>query len=149
TVPDLSAIPAQMAVAGSGRRSGWRLPRESLPAEVAYQAVRDELRPDVEPQLNLATFITTGMEPEAERLMAEHLYDNTVDGMQPLRTDDLARRCVEALGELWHAPDPDAVVGTSTGGSSEACMLAALAMLMRWRSRTPAKPGVRARLGMV
>ncbi len=45
--------------------SGWRLPKESIPAEVAYQAVRDELRPDVDPQLNLATFITTRMEPEA------------------------------------------------------------------------------------
>ncbi|WP_245761654.1 glutamate decarboxylase [Saccharopolyspora shandongensis] len=130
---DLSAVPVQKTV--PGRLAGWRLPQESMPADAAYRAVRDELRPDVPPQLNLATFITTGMEPEAERLMAEFLYSNTVDGVQPLRTTDLAQRCVAALAELWHAPDPDSAVGTSTGGSSEACMLAGLAMLMRWRSR--------------
>ncbi|WP_090063578.1 glutamate decarboxylase [Lentzea flaviverrucosa] len=118
------------------RPASWRLPQEPTTAGAAYQAVQDELRPDVRPQLNLATFITTGMEPEAERLMADFLYNNTVDGVQPLHTADLEQRCVAALADLWHAPDPDSAVGTSTGGSSEACMLAGLAMLMLWRSRT-------------
>ncbi|WP_424186669.1 glutamate decarboxylase [Actinokineospora sp. G85] len=125
----------------SGRPASWRLPQDSTTAGAAYQAVRDELRPDVRPQLNLATYITTGMEPEAERLMADFLYNNTVDGVQPLHTADLARRCVAALADLWHAPDPDGAVGTSTGGSSEACMLAGLAMLMRWRSRASGSRG--------
>ncbi|MCG8927712.1 glutamate decarboxylase [Lentzea sp. CC55] len=124
-----------------GNSTGWRLPQESTAAGAAYRAVQDELRPDVRPQLNLATFITTGMEPEAERLMADFLYNNTVDGVQPLHTADLAQRCVAALADLWHAPDPDSAVGTSTGGSSEACMLAGLAMLMLWRSRTSGSGG--------
>lgn len=126
--------------------TGWRLPQEPTTAGAAYRAVHDELRPDVRPQQNLATFITTGMEPEAEQLMADFLYHNTVDGVQPLHTADLARRCVAALAGLWHAPGPDSAVGTSTGGSSEACMLAGLALLMRWRNRSG---GSRARPNLV
>ncbi|WVH83119.1 pyridoxal-dependent decarboxylase [Lentzea sp. DG1S-22] len=124
-----------------GNSTGWRLPQEPTTAGAVYRAVQDELRPDVRPQLNPATFITTGMEPEAERLMTDFLYHNTVDGVQPLHTADLAQRCVAALADLWHAPDPDSAVGTSTGGSSEACMLAGLAMLMLWRSRAGSSRG--------
>jgi len=40
-----------------------------LPA-TALQVVRDELILDGNPRLNLATFVTTWMEPQAEVLMA-------------------------------------------------------------------------------
>jgi glutamate decarboxylase len=42
------------------------------------------------------------------------------------------------LGDLWNAPDPDAVMGCSTTGSSEACMLAGMALKRRWAARTGA-----------
>jgi glutamate/tyrosine decarboxylase-like PLP-dependent enzyme len=55
-----------------------RLPRRELPAwetapEVAYQIIHDELMLDGNARLNVATFVTTWMEPQAERLMAELL----------------------------------------------------------------------------
>ncbi|HEX5532813.1 MAG TPA: pyridoxal-dependent decarboxylase [Actinomycetales bacterium] len=45
---------------------------------------------------------------------------------------ELEHRCVAMLANLWHAPQPGAATGCSTTGSSEGCMLAALALLERW-----------------
>jgi len=39
---------------------------------------------------------------------------------------------VSILADLWNAPDPQAAVGCSTTGSSEACMLGGLALKRRW-----------------
>lgn len=53
----------------------------------------------------------------------------------------LAFRCVAMMAELYHAPAKglDSAVGTSTLGSSEAIMLAGLAMKKRWQARMEAK----------
>jgi glutamate decarboxylase len=117
------------------------VPRHSMPAgslepEVAYQIVHDELMLDGNARLNLATFVTTWMEPTAARLMAECFDKNMIDKDEYPRTAALEERCVRMLAELWHAPDPATAIGCSTTGSSEACMLAGLAMKRRWQHRT-------------
>jgi glutamate decarboxylase len=43
------------------------------------------------------------------------------------------------LADLWHAPNPAATIGTSTTGSSEACMLGGLALKRRWQQRRRAE----------
>ena len=115
------------------------IPRYQLPAHgvlprTALQVVRDELILDGNARLNLATFVTTWMEPEAELLMAECSAKNMIDKDEYPQTAELERRCVNILGSLWHAPHGDAV-GCSTTGSSEACMLGGMALLWRWRAR--------------
>ncbi len=47
-----------------------QIPSQPMPADVALQLVRDELMLDGNARLNLATFVTTWMEPQAARLMA-------------------------------------------------------------------------------
>ena len=42
--------------------------RARLPPDVAYQVIHDELMLDGNARLNLATFVTTWMEPQAEAL---------------------------------------------------------------------------------
>ncbi|NBE51262.1 glutamate decarboxylase [Streptomyces boluensis] len=112
-----------------------RLPDEPLPPATAYQLVHDELMLDGNSRLNLATFVTTWMEPQASVLMAECRDKNMIDKDEYPRTAELERRCVAMLAELWHAPDPQATVGCSTTGSSEACMLAGMALKRRWAKR--------------
>ena len=51
------------------------------------------------------------------------------------QTAELEMRCVHMLAELWHSPDPENTIGTSTIGSSEACMLGGLALKWRWREK--------------
>ena len=112
----------------------YRLPEHGVLARTALQVVRDELILDGNARLNLATFVTTWMEPEAEELMAECSSKNMIDKDEYPQTAELERRCVNILGSLWNAPAADAV-GCSTTGSSEACMLGGMALLWRWRAR--------------
>ncbi|ANW19670.1 glutamate decarboxylase [Streptomyces clavuligerus] len=114
-----------------------RLPDGPLPPMTAYQLVRDELMLDGNARLNLATFVTTWMEPQAGVLMGECRDKNMIDKDEYPRTAELERRCVAMLAELWRAPDPAAAVGCSTTGSSEACMLAGMALKRRWAKRHP------------
>jgi glutamate decarboxylase len=112
-----------------------RLAAESVPPEVAYQLIHDELLLDGSARLNLATFVTTWMEPQARQLMADCADKNMIDKDEYPQTAELERRCVAMLADLWHAPAPEEATGCSTTGSSEACMLAGLALQRRWAAR--------------
>ncbi|WP_455353705.1 glutamate decarboxylase [Streptomyces sp. SYSU K217416] len=112
-----------------------RLPDSPLPPATAYQLVHDELMLDGNARLNLATFVTTWMEPQAGVLMGECRDKNMIDKDEYPRTAELERRCVAMLADLWNAPDPSTAVGCSTTGSSEACMLAGMALKRRWAQR--------------
>jgi glutamate decarboxylase len=109
-----------------------------VPADTAWQLVHDELMLDGNARLNLATFVTTWMEPQATRLMAECVDKNMIDKDEYPQTAEFEQRCVNILADLWHAPDPTDVIGCSTTGSSEACMLAGMALKRRWAVRQPA-----------
>ncbi|CCC07583.1 unnamed protein product [Sordaria macrospora k-hell] len=115
------------------------MPEDEMPKEVAYRMIKDELSLDGNPMLNLASFVTTYMEEEAEKLMTECLPKNFIDYEEYPQTADIQNRCVSMIGRLFHAPvkDSEAVgaVGTSTVGSSEAIMLAVLAMKKRWKNK--------------
>lgn len=81
-----------------------RLPAGPLPPTTAYQLVHDELMLDGNSRLNLATFVTTWMEPQAGVLMAECRDKNMIDKDEYPRTAELERRCVAMLADLWNAP---------------------------------------------
>src|SRR5215472_17628093 len=111
-----------------------RLPAQPMDPAAALALVRDELILDGNARLNLATFVTTWMEPEAEQLMAECFAKNMIDKDEYPQTAELERRCVNILAHLWHAPaaggdegsSHGSATGCSTTGSSEACMLGGL-----------------------
>ncbi|MDH6118656.1 glutamate decarboxylase [Kitasatospora sp. GAS204B] len=126
-----------------------RLHHAPLAPRIAYQLIHDELMLDGNAKLNLATFVTTQMEPEADRLMLECADKNMIDKDEYPQTAELERRCVAILSDLWHAPDPNEAVGCSTTGSSEACMLAGLALKRRWMRRNQARYDAGARPNIV
>ena len=125
-----------------------RLGTQPVPADVAYQLIHDELLLDGNARLNLATFVTTWMEPQAARLMAECIDKNMIDKDEYPQTAELEGRCVRILADLWHAPDAATAIGCSTTGSSEACMLAGLALKRRWSTHGPGRGGGRPNLVM-
>src|SRR5689334_1227365 len=128
---DLS-VPPIFELEGGGRIPRHEIPAGGMPPDVAYQVIHDELMLDGNARLNLATFVTTWMEPHAALLLAECADKNMIDRDEYPRTAELERRCVRMLADLWHAPDPDTAPGCSTAGSSEAGMLAGLALKRRW-----------------
>lgn len=115
------------------------MPEDSMAPDVAYQLIHDELMLDGNARLNLATFVGTWMEPQARMLMDECADKNIVDKDEYPQTAELEERCVRILGNLWNIPDPEDIIGTSTTGSSEACMLSGLALKWRWRARRQAE----------
>ena len=112
-----------------------KLAARGMPAAAAYQLIHDELNLDGNPALNLATFVTTWMEPEAARLIEENLYRNYIDHDEYPQTAQIEQRVVNMLAHLFHAPPAASFAGTSTIGSSEAVMLGGLAMKWRWKER--------------
>jgi glutamate decarboxylase len=111
----------------------FALAEDSMLPETAYQVVHDEAMLDGNARLNLATFVGTWMDPMASKLYAEAFDKNMIDKDEYRATAGIEDRCWKILARLWHAPDPESTIGTSTIGSSEACMLGGLAFKRRWQ----------------
>jgi glutamate decarboxylase len=110
-----------------------QLPASGMPAADAMRLLGEELVLDGIPMRNLATFVTTWMEPEAQRVIAENLHRNYIDHAEYPQTAEIEQRCIRMLADLFHAPGE--TTGTRTQGSSEAIMLGALSLKWKWRAR--------------
>jgi glutamate decarboxylase len=119
----------------TGRLPHDRLPEIGVGGEVANDLITNELLLDGSARLNLATFVTTWMPPNAAALMAATADKNMIDKDEYPQTAEIESRCVRILSDLWHGPEGDESTGTSTTGSSEAAMLGGLALKWRWRER--------------
>ena len=139
--PDESALSEQLEALA--KRYGDRflleaapdneLPRYGMSAVEAMRLIDEELVLDGIPMRNLATFVTTWMEPEAQRVIAENLYRNFIDHAEYPQTAEIEQRCIRMLANLFHAPGE--TTGARTQGSSEAIMLGALSLKWKWRER--------------
>src|ERR1700719_547736 len=133
-------LPQEFSVIPPAERKGdesaprIRMPDQGRLPEKAYQMVHDEIARDGSAHLNLATFVTTWMDPSAERLYAETVNKNLIDMDEYPHTAAIEDRCVRILADLWHSPHPFHTMGVSTAGSSEACMLGGLALKRRWQN---------------
>ncbi|KAL4856151.1 Glutamate decarboxylase 1 [Chlorella vulgaris] len=120
------------------------MPLHGAPAHVVYQLITDVRKLDATPALNLASFVTTWMEPEAEKLIHESLAVNYVDTVEYPSSTEIHNRCVTMLAKLWHSPSvpdegPVDAVGTGCIGSSEAIMLGALSLKKKWEAKRKAE----------
>lgn len=57
----------------------YEIGENSIPKDAAYQIIKDELMLDGNPRLNLASFVTTWMEPECDKLIMDSINKNYVD----------------------------------------------------------------------
>ncbi len=119
----------------------YTIPEGELQPRQAYQIVHDELMLDGNSRLNLATFVTTWLEPEARDLMSETFDKNMIDKDEYPQTAEIEMRCVNIISNLFHgkAADGRESCGCSTIGSSEAAMLCGMAMKWNWRKKQQAK----------
>ena len=126
------------------------LGENGMGGELAYEVLSSELLLDGQARLNLATFVTTWMPSTAARLMSETADKNIIDKDEYPQTAEIEARCVNILADLWNSPDHEHATGCSTTGSSEAAMLAGMALKWRWRARMRAagKPTDRPNLVM-
>jgi glutamate decarboxylase len=135
----LAAAADEVFTSETSRVPKHELPAEEMRGEVAYQIVHDELMLDGNARLNLATFVTTYMDPHADKLMAETFDKNMIDKDEYPQTAAMEMRCVNMLSRLYNSPDPKKATGCSTTGSSEAAMLGGLALKRKWQQRRKAE----------
>jgi len=103
----------------------------------ARRLLAEDLNLEGDPQRNLATFVTTWMEPEAQQIIAENLHRNFIDHAEYPISAEIEQRCVRMLADLFNAPG--ATTGCRTQGSSEAIMLGALSLKWKWKERRQAE----------
>ena len=115
------------------------MPVNGMPARAAYQIIHDELNLDGNPALNLASFVTTWMEPEADKLIMESIGKNYVDNDEYPQTQIIQNRVVNMLARLFNAPNKCNSIGSGTIGSSESIMLGLLAHKWTWKKRREAE----------
>jgi glutamate decarboxylase len=117
----------------------YEMSENGMPSRAAYQIIHDELNLDGNPALNLASFVTTWMEPEADKLVMESIDKNYVDNDEYPQTEKIQDRAVNMLARLFNAPPDCKSIGTGTIGSSEAIMLGLLAHKWTWKKRRQAE----------
>jgi glutamate decarboxylase len=113
----------------------YEIPEKKAPANLVYRLIHDELCLDGNPTLNLSSFVTTWMEPEADKIIMENIGKNLIDHFQYPQTQIIQERLVNMLGRLYNAPEDADFTGTACVGSSEAIMLALLAHKWTWKNR--------------
>lgn len=125
----------------------YQIPEESSDGELVYRYMKEGLSLDGIPTLNLASFVNTEIDDIPLKLVTENLVKNLADNDEYPSLIDYQQRCISIILDLWHAPktknaDGELVtntVGTATTGSSEAIMLAGLALKKRWQERQKGK----------
>ncbi|KAF2462986.1 glutamate decarboxylase [Lindgomyces ingoldianus] len=131
--------PYSSRYASATELSKFRIPHDGAPADVVHQLLKDELDLDGRPNLNLASFVGTYMEREAEQLMVENLSKNMSDADEYPAMMDMHARCVSILAHLWAVQEGEKAIGSATTGSSEAIHLGGLAMKRRWQEKRQAE----------
>eukprot|EP00967_Tisochrysis_lutea_P142397 scaffold263002_cov31-Tisochrysis_lutea.AAC.1 len=123
-------------------------PKHGEPASFVETRIRNYSLLDFKPQLNTASYINVVAEPEEQSValsgLAVNIADQTVyPGSMKCHNDAL-----NMVASLWHCPKPPSFIehgcypGAGTVGSTEACLLAGLAMKFRWRKWYASKNGM-------
>ena len=147
-----SALPLpQTTLPALGTDNGHSvIPETGYSAATTYRHIHDELQLDGQPHLNVASFVTTWMETEAEQLSYESINKNLVNVAEYARTESIHQQVITMTASLFHADIPagasepgkdPGMIGTTTVGSSEAVMLALLAHKWNWRQKRDQRPG--------
>ncbi|KAH8812667.1 pyridoxal phosphate-dependent transferase [Xylogone sp. PMI_703] len=115
--------------------SKFKLPQDGAPADTVHQMLKDELDLDGKPNLNLASFVSTYMESQAEQLIVENISKNLADADEYPAMMQIHARCISILAHLWNVQKGERAIGSATTGSSEAIHLGGLAMKRRWQEK--------------
>ncbi|EEH33433.1 glutamate decarboxylase [Paracoccidioides lutzii Pb01] len=130
-----SMIPYPTRYASREEIPRFKIPKEGAPAEAVRRMLRDHLDLDGIPNLNMASFVGTYMEREADELLSENINKNLADADEYPALMEMHAHCVSMLANLWNAQPGGNAIGSATTGSSEAIHLGGLAMKRRWQEK--------------
>src|ERR1700755_3588100 len=111
-------------------------PKSGMSALDAQRLVAEGLQLEGDPNRNLATFVTTSMEPGARQLIFENNSRTFIAHAEYPISAEIEQRCIRMLADLYNAPGE--TTGARCQGSSEAIMLGALSLKWKWKERQKA-----------
>lgn len=117
------------------RSPQYEIPEKSLSPDMVYYMISNELKLDGNPALNLASFVTTEMDENADKLFMENAGKNFIDQDEYPYSNIIQDRVINILARLYHAAPDLEPIGTSTIGSSEAILLGLLAHKWNWKKK--------------
>lgn len=103
---------------------------------------------DCDPRLNTASYVNVTFEPEEEKIALMGLRVNIADQTVYPESFKMHNDVLNILAKLWNCPKPASFdqygcyPGAGTVGSTEACLLAGLALKFRWRNWYAARQGI-------
>eukprot|EP01065_Artemidia_motanka_P032396 TRINITY_DN39411_c0_g1_i1.p1 TRINITY_DN39411_c0_g1~~TRINITY_DN39411_c0_g1_i1.p1 ORF type:complete len:567 (+),score=195.13 TRINITY_DN39411_c0_g1_i1:256-1701(+) len=115
------------------------IPTHGQPARFCMRQIEDVHILDFAEQLNTSSYVNVVFEPEEEQVALMGLKINLADQTVYPTSFKLHNDVVNMIAKLWNCPCPDdfdetgAYAGAGTVGSTEACLLAGLALKFRWR----------------
>ncbi len=104
-----------------------------MPRDSVLQSILQLTSGDVPPVRNLGTYVSAPNANESDWVLAAWSEHNLINRAEYVGLTAIENQCLSVLKSLWHAPDQ--VAGCSATGSTEAALIAASALLHRWRAR--------------
>lgn len=112
------------------------IPSDGMPAKHVARLINDVHLCDFNPLLNTSSYVNVTAEEEEQAVALIGAQINIADASVYPSSIELHNSTVNMIANLWHAPEPpngQDYVGSGTVGSTEACLLAGLALKFRWR----------------
>mmetsp|Transcript_13446 Transcript_13446/g.28226 ORF Transcript_13446/g.28226 Transcript_13446/m.28226 type:complete len:389 (-) Transcript_13446:18-1184(-) len=112
------------------------IPDQGMSANHVAAIIDDVHLCDFNPKLNTSSYVNVTSEPEERAVAVIGAEINIADASVYPASIELHNKAVNMIASLWHAPEPkngDDYCGAGTVGSTEACLLAGLALKFRWR----------------
>ncbi|HIF99571.1 MAG TPA: hypothetical protein EYQ54_21530 [Myxococcales bacterium] len=123
------------------------VPLQGMSAKAARARIEDCHAVDFNQRLNTSSYVNVEFEPEEEAIALMGLRINLADQTVYPQSYKLHDSVVNMIARLWHCPEPEdfseygVYAGAGTVGSTEACLLAGLALKFRWREWYRARSG--------
>ena len=115
------------------------VPQHGVSASTACSIIKNVRELDFSQKLNTSSYVNVVFEKEEEEIALLGLRVNLADQTVYPHSYNMHDKVVNMLAKLWNCPKPDdfeeynVYAGAGTVGSTEACLLAGLALKFRWR----------------
>ena len=115
------------------------IPDESHASRTVKTIIENHYLLDFKPELNTSSYVNVRFEPEEKDVAMMGLRVNLADQTVYPQSYKIHDTVVNMIARLWNCPEQDdfeeygVFPGAGTVGSTEACLLAGLALKFRWR----------------
>ena len=117
----------------------FTVPETGMPAKTVKTQIENNHELDFNNKLNTSSYVNVSFEEEEDEIALMGMRVNLADQTVYPQSYKMHDSVVNMIANLWHCPVPDdfdeygVFAGAGTVGSTEACLLAGLALKFRWR----------------